>query len=151
MFDQSSFAHIQVTVCKQVFPFEQQLPSPFLLWLRPFCETSEVQSLQDPSFWCFITCLFGSSGWVDHQWYLVGMDNLPNHSFCRYFCSMGTQVAQADGYPWRPRMQFSIGCHGHHCCQHLGTWCQFHENMNPHAVSFDTGTRHTHWLFWMAE
>ena len=31
MLDQSSFAQIQVTVCKQVFPFEQQLPGLFLL------------------------------------------------------------------------------------------------------------------------
>ena len=31
VFGQSSFAHIQVTMCKQVFPFEQQLPDLFLL------------------------------------------------------------------------------------------------------------------------
>ena len=140
MLDQSSFAQIKVTVCKQVFPFEQQLPSLFLLWFRPFCETLEVQSLQNPSFWCFVTHLFSSPGWVDHWWCLVGRNNLSNPGFCGYFHDMDTQVVQADGYPQGSRMQFSIGCHGHHCCWQLGTWCWFHENMNPHAVSFDTGT-----------
>ena len=47
MLDQNSFAQIYVIVHKQVLPFEQQLLSLFLLWLRPFCETLEVQSLQD--------------------------------------------------------------------------------------------------------
>ena len=52
---------------------------------------------------------------------------------------MGTQVAQADRYPWGPRMQLSIGCSQYHCCWQLGTWHQFHEYMDLHAVSFDTG------------
>ena len=46
MFDQSSFAHVQVTVAKQVFIFEQQLSGLFLL---RFAEALEVQGLQDPS------------------------------------------------------------------------------------------------------
>ena len=31
VFDQSSFAQVQVTACKQVLPFEQQLSGLFLL------------------------------------------------------------------------------------------------------------------------
>ena len=39
---QSSFAQIQVAVCKQMLPFEQQLPGLFLLSLRPLFEALEV-------------------------------------------------------------------------------------------------------------
>ena len=42
MLDQSSSAQIQVTVCKQVFSFEQQLPGLFLLWLRLLGKALEV-------------------------------------------------------------------------------------------------------------
>ena len=52
---------------------------------------------------------------------------------------MGAQVAQADRYPWGPRMLLSTGCSQCHCCWQLGTWCQFPEYMDPHAMSFDTG------------
>ena len=32
----------------------------------------------------FIVASFGSPGWVDHQWYLVGRDYLSNHHFSWY-------------------------------------------------------------------
>ena len=93
--------------------------------------------------------LFGSPGWVDYQWYLVGRSNLSNHSFCRNFHGMGAQVVQADGYPWGPRMQLSIGFCWYYCCRQLGTWCQFLEHMDPRAVSFDTGIcMHTYCAKW---
>ena len=76
---------------------------------------------------------------MDHWWYLVGRNDLPNHSFCGYFHGTGAQVAQTDWYPWGPWMQFSIGCCGHHCCWQLGTLHWFHESMNPNGVSLDTG------------
>ena len=52
---------------------------------------------------------------------------------------MGTQVAQADRYPWGPRMQLSTGNCWYHCFWQLGTWHWFHEHMDPHTVSFGTG------------
>ena len=49
MLDQSSFAQVQVTAYKQVFPFEQQFPGLFLFQFGPILEALEVQGLQDPS------------------------------------------------------------------------------------------------------
>ena len=49
MFDQSSFTQVQVTVGKQMFPFEQQFSGLFLLRFRPLPKALEVQGLQDPS------------------------------------------------------------------------------------------------------
>ena len=46
---------------------------------------------------------------------------------------------QANRYPWESRMQLPIGHSWYHCCWQLGTWCWFHEYMNPHTVPFDTG------------
>ena len=112
----------------------------FLLWLWPFIETLEVQGLQDPSFMWFVMWLSGSPGWVDYQWHLVGRYN-PIQPQLLWEISM-VQVlkfAQADRYPWGPRMQLSIGHGQHHCCWQLGTWHWFCEYMDPHTVSFNTG------------
>ena len=65
VFDQGSFAQIQVTVCKQVLPFEQKLPGLLLLQFWPFMETLKVQGLQDPSFlWFGIRLLGVLFGWT---------------------------------------------------------------------------------------
>ena len=42
MFSQSSFTQIQVAVCEQMLPFEQQLLGLFLLWLRLLIKALEV-------------------------------------------------------------------------------------------------------------
>ena len=104
VFGQSSFTEVQITVCKQVLPFEQQLSGLLLLWFGSFFETLEAQGLQDPSLLGFLAWLFRSPGWMDNWWYLVGRDNLPNHSLCRNFHSTGTQVVQRDRYPGGPQM-----------------------------------------------
>ena len=56
-----------------------------------------------PILWCLGVGLFGSPGWVDHWWYLVGRSNLPNHCFSGYFYSTGTKIAQTNWYPWGTR------------------------------------------------
>ena len=78
VFDQSSFTQVQITVCKQVFPFQQQLSGLLLLWFRPFFETLDVQGLQHPSLLAFVVWLFCSPGWLDYQSrrHLLSVDGL---------------------------------------------------------------------------
>ena len=119
MLDQSSFAKIQVTVCKQVLPFEQQFPGLFLLSLRPFCETLGVQSLKTLPFEDLL---------------------LVSTAFMGISTAQVLELHKQMGTLEDPRMQFSKVHCGHYCCWQLGMWCQFHENMSPHAVYLDTGT-----------
>ena len=135
------FAHVQVTVCKQVFPFEQQFPGLFLLWLWPLFwdlggpEAPKIHPL------CDLLCISSEV--------LVGVDPLagtwlagttcPTTAFAGISMVWVLKLLQADRYPWGPWMELPIGCGQYHCCWQLGTWCQFHEYMYPHAAFCDTG------------
>ena len=138
MLDQSSFAQVKVTACKQVFLFEQQFSGLLLLWFGPFFKALEVQGLQDPSLLGFQFGTSGCPGWKNYWWYLVGRGNQPSHSLCGNFHDMSAQVVETDRYPRGPQMQFSVGHHRYYCCGQLGTWHWFHEHMDLHTVYFDT-------------
>ena len=80
MLDQSSFAQVQVTAGKQVFPFGQQLSGLFLLQFRPLLEALEVPGLQDLSLLGLVIGFIGSPCWEDYWWHLVGRGYLSKHS-----------------------------------------------------------------------
>ena len=104
IFDQSSFAQVQVPAGKQVLPFEQQLSGLFLLRFRPLSEALELQGLQESSSLAIAIGFLGSPCQEDFQWNLVGRHNLGTCSLCGDFNGMGVQVAQTDGYPSGPPM-----------------------------------------------
>ena len=90
MLDQSSFAQVQVTAHKQVFPFEQQFSSLFLLQFKPLLEALEIQGLQDPSLLGFVIGYPQKSLSEGLPVHLVGRGNLPQHSLCGNFHRLGT-------------------------------------------------------------
>ena len=57
--NQSSFAQVQVTALKQVFPFEPQFSGLFLLQFGPLLEALEAQGLQDLSLLGFVIGFLG--------------------------------------------------------------------------------------------
>ena len=126
MLDQSSFAKIQVTVHKQVLPFEQQLPSLFLLWFQAILwDFGGTKASKTYPFEALVSCLFHSPSWVDHWWVLGWQETTcPTMAFVGIsMAQVHSSCARQRGTHQGPRMQFPIGCCGHHCCWQLGSLC----------------------------
>ena len=97
----------------------------------------------------FVIWLFGSPGWVDYWWYLVGRDSLSNHSFVGISTIQVLKLYRQIGTLEDPGMQTLHRSLSVHCCLQLGTWHRFCEHMDQHTVSFDTRIgMHPHCAKW---